>query len=269
MEKIKVNHELPISLLHLSKEINDYEFVLPHLLDHSEKYRDHMMEAKSNGVYMIMDNSLHELGEAYNHSRLEYWINTLQPDEFIVPDVWENPIDSYKNASDWIKFKFPSNTTAVAVVQVSPSSQLDEFVTLYKAYKRLGYEKIAFSYGLSSYNNISMHPNKDMGKALGRIQVILKLIYNNIIEKGDRIHLLGCSLPQEFSWYYGIGCIESIDTSNPIMAALSDLEYGLNGLTFKPLLNLNVTQDWPQEKTLLYLDKIKKNVSKFRSINYL
>ena len=35
-----------------------------------------------------MDNSLHELGEAYDFDRLKYWVNELEPDEFMVPDVW-------------------------------------------------------------------------------------------------------------------------------------------------------------------------------------
>ena len=32
------------------------------------------------GRYIVMDNSLHELGEAYNTERLMYWINELTPD---------------------------------------------------------------------------------------------------------------------------------------------------------------------------------------------
>ena len=47
-------------------------------------------DAKEYGRYIIMDNSLHELGEAYDYDRLKYWIKELEPDEFIVPDVWMN-----------------------------------------------------------------------------------------------------------------------------------------------------------------------------------
>ena len=43
---------------------------------------------KKQGRYIIMDNSLHELGKAYNHERLLHWITELEPNEFIVPDVW-------------------------------------------------------------------------------------------------------------------------------------------------------------------------------------
>ena len=65
---IKVSHELPINALHLSRKINDYEYCLPHLLDESKEYRRFFYGTKSDGRYIIMDNSIHELGEAYDRS---------------------------------------------------------------------------------------------------------------------------------------------------------------------------------------------------------
>ena len=76
----KVSHELPINMLDQSYEINDYEYCLPHLLDQNETYKNHFYQAKKDGRYIIMDNSLHELGKAYDTDRLMYWINELEPD---------------------------------------------------------------------------------------------------------------------------------------------------------------------------------------------
>ena len=61
---VKVSHELPNNMLHMSKEINDYEYCLPHLMDDNlnlYEYRDHFLQSKKDGRYIIMDNSLHEL----------------------------------------------------------------------------------------------------------------------------------------------------------------------------------------------------------------
>ena len=70
---VKVSHELPNNMLHMSSTINDYEYCLPHLLDYKgdweDIYKDHFIQAKKDGRYIIMDNSLHELGEAYNKDR--------------------------------------------------------------------------------------------------------------------------------------------------------------------------------------------------------
>ena len=85
--KIKISHEVPLTLLNESKQFNDYDYCLPHLLDQYKDYKDYFYQAKKEGRYIIMDNSLHELGEAYDTKRLLHWVSELEPNEFIVPDV--------------------------------------------------------------------------------------------------------------------------------------------------------------------------------------
>ena len=105
MKKVKISHEVPFCLLEKSREFNDYDYCLPHLMDENEEYRNFFYESKKIGRYIIMDNSLHELGEAYNTSRLLLWIDEIKPDEFIVPDVWEDYAASIRNARSISKFK--------------------------------------------------------------------------------------------------------------------------------------------------------------------
>ena len=259
---MKVSHETPMCLLERSERFNDYDYCLPHLLDEEPAYLDYFRKAKAKGRYIVMDNSLHELGEAYNHERLLHWIEELQPDEFIVPDVWENMTESVQNAEIWKLYNFPEGVEKVAVVQ---AKTLHEAVECTKMYKELGYKKICYSYGASYYNDICTHPNKDLGKALGRIFVISTLYNINVLDKNDRVHLLGCSVPQEFGWYRGIDCIESIDTSNPVMAALENTPYTDSGLEFKPKANMNdffyIDSNEINEGTLHW------NLQKFRLIN--
>ena len=98
----KISHELPVNMLSRSFEINDYEYCLPHLLDQNKIYREHFENAKESGSYIIMDNSLHELGKAYDTKRLLHWVNHLEPNEFIVPDVWQNKSLTLVNAKRWL-----------------------------------------------------------------------------------------------------------------------------------------------------------------------
>ena len=145
---VKVSHELPINLLHKSFDWNDYEYCLPHLLDQNEDYLNHFLKANQSGSYIIMDNSLHELGEAYAEDRLMHWINVLEPDEFIVPDVWENCIATVANAAKWINKPLLSSESEyfyiekVAVVQ---AKTYEEAASCYLTFKNLGYKKMAFS----------------------------------------------------------------------------------------------------------------------------
>ena len=261
---IKVSHETPLCLLEDSRNFNDYDYALPHLFDSEPAYLEYFLESKKQGRYIIMDNSLHELGEAYDEKRLMHWVEQLQPNEFIVPDVWQDRDKSVVNARKWVQYIFPENVEKVAVVQ---ATTLHEASTCYQTYKDLGYKKIAFSYGASYYNDVVPHPNKNLGKALGRISVISALHKMNVIEDNDRVHLLGCQVPQEFGWYRGFKFIESIDTSNPVMASLEGIRYTRAGLFEKPKANMNdyfyMLGD-PVNHELL-----SHNISKFREINNL
>jgi len=233
---MKLSHEVPICLLEDSLDFNDYQYCLPHLLDKDEDYKNFFYKVKKDGVYTIMDNSLHELGVAYGEDRLLYWIDELQPNEFIVPDVWQDTNASIVNARKWAQINLPKGVTKVAVVQAQ--NFLDAIIC-YQTYKDLGYKKIAFSYGAEYYLEHSNHPNKNLAKALGRIEVVGRMYSIGIIQPNDRVHLLGCQVPQEFSWYKDAGFIETIDTSNPIMATIDGIQYGRNGLTEKPKANMN------------------------------
>ena len=131
----------------------------------------------------------------------------------------------------------------------------------------MGYEKIAISYGATWYNDLFPHPNKDLGKALGRLSFISSLYHDKEVSDYDQIHLLGCSVPQEFGWYRDYKFIKSIDTSNPVMAALEGTLYDESGLTEKPKANMNDHFDVKFED-INYGD-VLHNTFMFRKINGL
>ena len=259
---IKISHETPLCLLDDSKYFNDYDYALPHLFDEEPEYLEYFLQSKKHSRYIIMDNSLHELGKAYDGDRLMHWIKELVPNEFIVPDVWEDRDASVVNARLWSQIELPKGVEKVAVVQAQTLYEASECT---KAYKLLGYKKIAYSYGASYYNSVCPHPNKDLGKALGRLYVITILLKMGDLTQEDRVHLLGCAVPQEFGWYKGINCIESIDTSNPIMASLEGITYLNAGLTHKPKANMNDFFDIKFEDIDHFL--VELNVAVFREIN--
>ena len=261
---MKVSHEVPKCLLKASLEFNDYQYCLPHLLDQDTAYRKHFYDFKKSGGYIIMDNSLHELGEAYDHERLMFWVSELEPDEFIVPDVWMDIDATLKNAKKWINIMYPKNVTPVAVVQSRSFKEAEE---CYLALKKLGYKKIAFSYGADWYMDKFHGIHVDKAKMMGRISAVKQMFYNGVIKKNDRVHLLGCSLPQEFGWYENCSYIESIDTSNPIMAALEGIEYEEFGLNHKPKANMNDYFHIDIKNVNLKL--VFHNVETFKKINEL
>ena len=260
--KVKVSHEVPLQLLSQSEEFNDYDYCLPHLLDQFPAYEAYFREAKKKGRYIIMDNSLHELGEAYDTSRLLHWVSELEPNEFIVPDVWENAAMSVRNARTWASIELPEGVNKVAVVQ---GKSYTDFATSYQSYKWFGYKKIAFSYGASWFQECFQHPNPYVAKMMGRLKTINNLHKNNIISDFDKVHLLGCNLPQEFLYYKDFKFIESIDTSNPVMHGLKGIRYSEGGLLHKD--KEKIDENFTRKITPKQIEDILYNTKMFRKIN--
>ena len=260
---MKISHEVPRCLLTASTEFNDYDYCLPHLLDQDEEYKQYFIDARDKGRYVIMDNSLHELGEAYDFERLKYWVNELEPDEFMVPDVWMNCGQTAAQAKYWLQFEFPEKTQKIAVIQGEDKNQAYLCANLLQ---NLGYKKLCVSYGATWYNDFFPHSNPDMGKALGRVRFVQGLLKLSEL-KDIKFHLLGCSIPQEFGWYDNNPRIESIDTSNPVMAALEGIEYKEHGLNTKPSANMN--DHFNVDFMDIQYGSILYNANKFKKINNL
>jgi hypothetical protein len=258
-----VSHEVPIDFLYESRKFNDYDYCLPHLLDQNEDYKEYFYDSKRNGRFIIMDNSLHELGTAYDTERLMYWVNELKPNEFIVPDVWQDHDQTSRNAKTWRNYHrqnlLPKETRLIAVGQGDSYDNL--MLCLYLMIEYHGYDKVALSYGASLYNNLVPHPNPHVGKMLGRVNVV-----SNLSKKewfiGIDLHLLGCSLPQEFSYYNNpsFNFIKTIDTSNPIIHGLLGIEYKDYGLNSKSSIKIDTIQETVNK------DIIYKNVEKFTNL---
>ena len=86
-----------------------------------------------------------------------------------------------------------------------------------------------------------------------------------IIKDTSRIHLLGCAIPQEFYWYNAFTFVESLDTSNPIMATLEGTKYDEGGLKSKPKANMNDHFDMSIDN--INLELLEHNIKTFRKIN--
>ena len=123
---------------------------------------------------------------------------------------------------------------------------------------------IAISFDYSYYNVSVPHSNKYVSWMLGRVKLLGDLLKDGIINKKKPHHLLGCGLPQEFSFYKhsDYDWIYSLDTSNPVVHGIKGVTYRTEGLWSKEsqklyeLINFDID---PKQ-----LDIIKNNIQKFR-----
>ena len=260
---MKISHESPLCLLDQSRSYNDYDYALVHLFETEPTYYQFFKDSLTQGRHVLLDNSIFELGTAFDSDRYAHWIKELNPTEYIIPDVLEDALGTMDNALDW-KEKYsdlPGNTIGV----VQGKSYLD----LVQCYDYLdnviNVDKIAISFDYSYYLEVCPHPNKWMGYALGRVQTLTRLLKDGVINTKKPHHLLGCALPIEFMFYrQGFEWLESLDTSNPIVHALLGVGYEPGGLDSKKSLKLIELLN-TSEPSVATMHTIKHNIQYFRS----
>jgi len=261
-----ISHETPISLLETSRGYNDYDYCLVHLLPEHEEYRKFYMESVDMGRHVLLDNSIFELGEAYDSKEFAYWVKKLRPTEYIVPDVLENSAETIESFKKFNKnYELPGKK--IGVVQ---GKTYKEIVDCYN-YIASRVDKVALSFDYSFYLNEwntrddymkeldplpiwaqGLELNKWVRYTLGRAALMFRLHYDDILLPKPH-HLLGCATPWEFILYKNAPFkryIETIDTSNPIVAAILHKKYNpVYGLHEKWSVKLvdyigaNVTQE--------------------------
>ena len=96
-----VSHESPISFLERSRNYNDYDYALVHLFETNPEYYSFFKVSKTLGREVLLDNSIFELGEAFDTKKFVKYIKELEPTYYVVPDVLE---DSQKTMSSFHKF---------------------------------------------------------------------------------------------------------------------------------------------------------------------
>lgn len=238
--KIEVSHESPISILEQSLTYNDYAYALVHLFEtHPEYYEFFKRTRDLSDTPVLLDNSIFELKKAFNPKKYVQWIDKLQPNYYIVPDVLEDAPSTIQSWKDWV-FEYNDETDA-ARIGVVQGKDWNDLVRCYN-YMKDNADYIAISFDYSYYLHTGLveddyAPAKLVKYCSGRKRFIRQLIDEGYWCWDKPHHLLGCSLAREFKYYVNnnIHNIKSCDTSNPIVAAIKGYRYNDDmGLYHKP-----------------------------------
>ena len=259
---MKISHELPLSLMHNAYKWNDYDYCLPHLIDHYDQYRTFFQKSRLDKRFIIMDNGLFE-GVTHTEKDLIEKINLIKPDIFIVPDEWNDTALTHRNAKYWmnvIKEQLPKETELMVVMQ---GHTLGDFMNLYNQCAALGYTHFAFNHSSIYYQHDGYHPNLLVNQMMNRIYIISRLYKEKIIKDSHYVHLLGASLPQEFMYYREpeFAFIKSVDTSSPIINGILEIPYEDYGLLTKPKNKIEefMEGDWSKQ-----IGHLTHNIHKFK-----
>ena len=258
-----VSHETPISFLDESREYNDYDYALVHLFETDPEYYSFFKVSKTLGREVLLDNSIFELGKAFDPKKFAIYVERLQPTYYVVPDVLE---DARETVNSFQQFRMAYAGLPGLKIGVVQGKTYQQLVECYK-YMADNADYIAISFDYSWYKTITyccpMWTLNEQSK--GRKRLINMLIEDGIWDHSKPHHLLGCSLASEFKHYKHIESIRSLDTSNPVVAGLLGKRYykGI-GLLEKPstllaeLINAELNEE--QKRDILY------NVNEFKNL---
>lgn len=267
-----IAHEAPISILEDVQRVTDYDYALVHLFDTHPEYYNFFKQAVMKGREVLLDNSIFELGTAFDASKFAKYVTDLKPTFYVVPDVLEDAAATIKSF-----ITFNSNYNAfnqlpglkIGVVQGKTYEELVDCYTFMS--NNADYIAISFDYSVYQFigrrygTNTPDNQAKLQRQSSGRQTLIDMLKRDGIWNYNKPHHLLGASLASEFSEYRDDVSIRSCDTSNPVIAGLYEQIYikGI-GLRYKNSTKLVDLIDTPYNET--NLSDILFNIKCFRSI---
>lgn len=262
---MKVSHESPLVLLEESRKYNDYDYALVHLFDEIPEYYQFFKDSLKMGREVILDNSIFELGEAYNPDKFAEYIKDLQPTYYIIPDKLNCCKGTITNLHYFIENYGDLSGKKIGVVQ---GRTYEDICCCYKEVDKYC-DKIAISFDYDYYLDIvpETYGNKFQRWCRGRQLLLEKLLKDNIINTNKPHHLLGIALPQELNQYDNYNWIESVDTSNPIVHGLYKIKYNNGVLKDKVSTKLvdliNSKVDEEQKQVINHnLKQFKQNINR-------
>lgn len=250
---MNISHEVPLALLNESRFFNDFDYALVHLLDANEQYRKYYMNAVNEGRTVYLDNSLYELGKAFDPKKYLEWIIELRPTYYIIPDTFWDTEATMKQAMNWILNFAPKVPDGVKTIGVCQGSCYEDIKRCYKFMSTL-VDMVAFTFKFpikfpnnfvemsgeafqKHYWNIVdiVNPGEhnDIGnmdtikQAMMRYSVLSMLVEEDVIDTTKEHHLLGMQNTLLLHSLSKMRWITSIDTSNPIISGLMYTPYDI------------------------------------------
>lgn len=271
-----IAHEAPISVLNQVAYQTDYQYALVHLFEHHPEYYNFFKAQIASGHEVLLDNSIFELKVAFDPEKYANYIRELKPTYFILPDVLEDSFATMNSFDDFNNrycrgVSNPLPGLRIGAVQGKTYQDISECYRFMSEHA----DYIAISFDFSFYQTIGIAHDEpyitpELAKlermCTGRQKLIKMLMDDGLWNHNKPHHLLGCSLPKEFTAYRNIPSIRSVDTSNPVMAGINNTPYIIGiGLTKgkpKGLLadNIKATLSPAQIQT------IHRNIMEFRMI---
>lgn len=258
---IRQFHEAPMCMFDEVQKVTDGDYALVHLFEDHPEYFEKFKKALAKNRPVILDNSIFELGEAFNGDRFAKWIQALKPTWYVVPDYWKNGPETVRMFFDFIRKHPDLPGMRMGVAQGNTAAEVADTYCKLEPYC----DMIAFNFDFSTvfydayWDQLREYVPVRLAMSLGRHMVISELAARGVINPNKKHHLLGCGVPQEVQWYNPHWqWLFSIDTCHPVTAGIEGWAYTPKGLDFKSPMKVHEILD---DKFNTYqLDLVLKNI---------
>ena len=257
-----ISHEIPKQLFPIHDIINDYPYVLGHLLNLDKEYAAFYKKKLETAPFSILDNSAFELGKSIPFQELYDLSQEYKPTHLVLPDVVNDYQKTKSNAIEYLK-EFRDEESDLKYIGVCQGDSFEDIADCIDLYVIQGVDLIALPFDLI----------KESEWVTVRFRFLkwwIKKFYNESpnFYRNVKFHLLGCQNPIEFALFKDNPIMErlifSLDTSSPIIngwVGNKFLEDGLVGEKPKAKLADNLDIKLNDEQ----LELISYNIRKFKS----
>ena len=258
-----ISHEIPKQLFPIHDIINDYPYVLGHLLNLDKEYASFYKKKLETAPFSILDNSAFELGKSIPFEELYQLSVEYKPTHLVLPDVVNDHEQTVSNAKEYICEYRDRDNNPIKYIGVCQGNSFEEIAECIDLYMFMHVDIIALPFDLI----------KESEWVTVRYRFLkwwIKKYYNKSPEfySNVKFHLLGCQNPIEFALYKDNPIMQklifSLDTSSPIINGWVGNKFLEDGLiTEKPKAKLADNLDIKLSEEQLEL--ISYNIRKFKS----
>lgn len=260
-----ISHEIPKGLFPIHDLINDYPYVLAHLIGHDQEYTDFYVRKCKTANFSILDNSAFELGKSVDFEVLIEAAELVKPTHVVVPD-WVNDCEKtieFLNAFLlFLEKRYGSlHKLPFKLITVIQGNNMGE---LYRSLNEITYWKKQ----CPAIDIVAMPFDTIPGTDYHNIRYIVFQHMKTVFKDNHlKVHLLGLQNYSEYQLYSKEDkeLIQSVDSSAPIIYGWNNIRFGFGGTDVpkpkeKLADNLNIDLEESQ------IDAITHNVLQIRQI---
>lgn len=262
MQKILVSHEIPKVLLPYHDLINNFSYVLAHLLGEDEEYSDFYKKKLQEDEYSILDCSTFELGKSIDSNELWDLACEYEPTHLVLPDKLHDKDFTIEESTKFIEKHGNNDITIkfIGVVQGQTFDDLIECCNVFYNHSKIDTIAIPFDCLPNSVDNI-------VPRVIFFREYLLPFLSSKFINHNyKKIHFLGVQSPSELLLYseQEKQKIYSIDTSSPIIYGWNNIRYGECGPT-KPKFKDKLADNLDKKLNVDQIFDIIYNVNQFKN----